>query len=171
MRMRLARAEKLRSAWILAGSCAIAIGLFLIRAGLHATTEQPQQMFPPEAAADGWLAMLGICATVLRGLCLILLALILAGILGSFYRLYGQAYLRHWSLGWLALVVYVGASVGVGLGVGSIVGVGLGVTPSGSGVGEGVGVMSKGVGLGDIDGAWFVSGASGVVMRCATGKM
>ena len=32
-----------------------------------------------------------------------------------FNRLYRQAYLRHWSLGWLALVVYVGASVVVRL--------------------------------------------------------
>jgi hypothetical protein len=45
----------------------------------------------------------------------LLLALILAGILGAFHRLYRQAYLRHWSLAWLALVVYVGASAGVRL--------------------------------------------------------
>ncbi len=38
------------------------------------------------------------------------LALILAGILGAFHRLYRHAYLRHWSLSWLALVVYAGAS-------------------------------------------------------------
>ncbi len=38
------------------------------------------------------------------------LALILAGILGAFHRLYRHAYLRHWSLSWLALVVYIGAS-------------------------------------------------------------
>jgi PAS domain S-box-containing protein len=43
------------------------------------------------------------------------LALILAGILGAFHRLYRHAYLRHWSLSWLALVVYVGASVASGL--------------------------------------------------------
>ena len=42
------------------------------------------------------------------------LALILAAILGAFHRLYRHAYLRHWSLSWLALVVYVGASVGAG---------------------------------------------------------
>ncbi len=43
------------------------------------------------------------------------LALILAGILGAFYRLYRHAYLRHWSLSWLALVVYIGASAVSGL--------------------------------------------------------
>jgi len=43
------------------------------------------------------------------------LALILAGILGAFYRLYRHAYLRHWSLSWLALVAYVAASVGAGM--------------------------------------------------------
>ena len=43
------------------------------------------------------------------------LALILAGILGAFYRLYRHAYLRHWSLSWLALVVYIGASAVAGL--------------------------------------------------------
>ncbi len=45
----------------------------------------------------------------------LLLALILAGMLEAFHRLYGQAYLRHWALSWLALVVYVGASIGAGL--------------------------------------------------------
>jgi PAS domain S-box-containing protein len=43
------------------------------------------------------------------------LALILAGILGAFHGLYRHAYLRHWSLSWLALVVYVCASMAVGL--------------------------------------------------------
>jgi len=43
------------------------------------------------------------------------LALILAGILGAFYRLYRHAYLRHWSLSWLALVVYMGASTAAGM--------------------------------------------------------
>ena len=43
------------------------------------------------------------------------LALILAGILGAFYRLYRHAYLRHWSLSWLALAVYIGASAVSGL--------------------------------------------------------
>jgi PAS domain S-box-containing protein len=42
-------------------------------------------------------------------------ALILAGFLGAFHRLYGQAYLCHWSLSWLALVVYVGASAAAGM--------------------------------------------------------
>jgi len=45
----------------------------------------------------------------------VVLALILAGILGAFYRLYRHAYLRHWSLSWLALVVYVGASAAAGM--------------------------------------------------------
>ena len=40
----------------------------------------------------------------------VVLALILAGILGAFHRLYRHAYLRHWSLSWLALVVCVVAS-------------------------------------------------------------
>ena len=38
------------------------------------------------------------------------LALVLAGILGAFHRLYRHAYLRDWSLSWLALVVYVAVS-------------------------------------------------------------
>ncbi len=44
----------------------------------------------------------------------VVLALIVAGILGAFHRLYRQAYLRHWSLGWLALAVYVGGLAGGG---------------------------------------------------------
>jgi PAS domain S-box-containing protein len=44
------------------------------------------------------------------------LALVLAAILGAFHRLYRHAYLRHWSLSWLALVVYVLASVAAGMG-------------------------------------------------------
>ena len=43
------------------------------------------------------------------------LALILAGILAAFHRLYRLAYLRHWALSWLALVVYLGASAATGL--------------------------------------------------------
>jgi PAS domain S-box-containing protein len=42
------------------------------------------------------------------------LALILAGILGAFHRLYRHAYLRHWSLSWLALLAYLVASLGPG---------------------------------------------------------
>ncbi len=45
----------------------------------------------------------------------VVLALILAGILGAFYRLYRHAYLRHWSLSWLALVAYIGASAASGM--------------------------------------------------------
>jgi hypothetical protein len=44
----------------------------------------------------------------------VVLALIVAGILGAFHRLYRQAYLRHWSLSWLALAVYVAASLAAG---------------------------------------------------------
>ncbi len=43
------------------------------------------------------------------------LALVLALILGAFYRAHRHPYLRHWSLSWLALVVYVLASLGAGL--------------------------------------------------------
>jgi two-component system cell cycle sensor histidine kinase/response regulator CckA len=38
------------------------------------------------------------------------LVLLVAAILGVFHRLYRQAYLRHWSLSWLALAVYASAS-------------------------------------------------------------
>ncbi len=40
----------------------------------------------------------------------LVLALILAGILAAFHRLYRHAYLRDWSLSWLALAVYVAVS-------------------------------------------------------------
>jgi len=43
------------------------------------------------------------------------LALIVTGILGAFHRLYRQTYLRHWSLSWLALAVYVGATLAAGV--------------------------------------------------------
>jgi PAS domain S-box-containing protein len=43
------------------------------------------------------------------------LALVLAAILGAFYRVHRHVYLRHWSLSWLALVVYVLASMGAGM--------------------------------------------------------
>ena len=42
------------------------------------------------------------------------LALIVAVILGAFHRLYRLAYVRHWSLSWLALAAYVGASLVAG---------------------------------------------------------
>ena len=46
------------------------------------------------------------------------LAAILALSLGAFHRLYRHEYLRHWSLSWLSLAVYVVASAGTGLAAG-----------------------------------------------------
>ena len=45
----------------------------------------------------------------------VVLALVLAAILGAFHRQYRHAYLHHWSLSWLSLAVYVGASVPSGM--------------------------------------------------------
>jgi two-component system cell cycle sensor histidine kinase/response regulator CckA len=54
---------------------------------------------------------IGILPVVITQLALqAALALILAAILEAFHRLYGHAYLRHWSLSWLALVAYIGAT-------------------------------------------------------------
>ena len=47
------------------------------------------------------------------------LAALLSIMLGGFYRVYRHAYLRHWSLSWLALVVYIVASSAAGIASGS----------------------------------------------------
>ena len=47
------------------------------------------------------------------------LAAVLSIMLGGFHRFYRHEYLRHWSLSWLALVVYVVASSAAGITSGS----------------------------------------------------
>ena len=78
------------------------------------------------------------------------LALILAGILGAFHRLYRHAYLRDWSLSWLALAVYVVVSA-------------IGGTTSGGGLTAArVGALSISLVAAYLQVAWLLLGARGL---------
>jgi len=78
------------------------------------------------------------------------LALILAGILGAFHRLYRHAYLRDWSLSWLALAVYVAVSA-VG-----------GTTTGGGLTAARVGALSISLVAAYLQVAWLLLGARGL---------
>jgi PAS domain S-box-containing protein len=76
----------------------------------------------------------------------VVLALIVAGILGAFHLLYRQAYLRHWSLSWVALAVYVGSSLAAGI----------------SGGGERLLAVVVGLAAGYLQVTWLLLGAWGL---------
>ena len=81
------------------------------------------------------------------------LALIVASVLGAFHRFYRRAYLRHWALSWLALVVYDVASAGVGS------------TSGGGRPGLRLAALAASLVAGYLQPAWLLLGAWGLARR------
>jgi diguanylate cyclase (GGDEF)-like protein len=72
--VRLGRQENLRSAWLLAALFAPTVVLYAGRSALAALDQVGTTLFPPDSAANGWLAATGLAFVVLRGQALLLLA-------------------------------------------------------------------------------------------------
>lgn len=71
----LARRQKLRSAWILAGLFLPTAILFLGRTGVALSWGVGTTLFPVDAGVHGWLAAIGVSFMVLRGNALLLMAI------------------------------------------------------------------------------------------------